>query len=74
MEIENKIKKVLHRMVEEKRGEHTKQRFQSALDSVIDSQFEQGRIEEEGVARLQSYVKMLLDEHFTDEEFEELDD
>lgn len=68
MDIESKIKKVFHRMIEEKSGDHTRRRFEMAADSVLETQRSQGRIDEDGVQRLKNFMELLLDEHFVEED------
>lgn len=67
MEIENKIKRVLYRTVGEKARSNPRPRLQLALNEVINSQFQQGRIDQEGIVRLRDYVQILLDEHYVED-------
>jgi hypothetical protein len=66
-ETEKKIRQVLYRMVEKRAHDYPRKVFQAALRNVIDKQCELGRIEKEGVKRLQEFADMLIDEHCCDE-------
>ena len=72
--MENKIKQILHRMVEKRHKEYPKEVFKISLMDVIRTQVYHGRIDPDDVMDMEKYADMLLDEFYYEDLYEPEED
>lgn len=69
--MENKIKQILHRMVEKRHKEYSKEIFRISLMDTIRTQVHHGRLDPDSVPAMEQYVEMLLEEFYYEDTFED---
>ena len=69
--MENKIKQILHRMIEKRHKEYNKEIFRISLMDTIRTQVHHGRLDPDSVPSMEQYVEMLLEEFYYENTFED---
>ena len=58
--MENKIKQILHRMIEKRHKEYSKEVFKISLLDTIRTQVHHGRLDPDSVPAMEQYVEIIM--------------